>query len=365
MELYYKFIIILIVVITSYLLYRLFQRRQIIFNTKDEDIATIVDGFISGNSNKPVVVEGMRSNKLGKTVPPNDDFPLMQYCFMASYNSAYAGPTKNTISNEAVNHILSLGCRWLDFEVYLIGGKPMVAVSNDPVYSSIKSIDNMGLYDILTNVTTTAMNPEKCPNAGDPVFINLRIKSQNTDIYALTTVMIDKTVGTDGGSKLYKGRIDNLKSIDELMGKFVIIIDKTANADWANYPNCDSDTQNCHKLKPYVNMESGTDNLRLSTYNKILDSETAIPHIFDDELYTDVAKFQHVTPSDYNTNTANPAHSTFVLNYGTQIVAYPFYNDDKNLKIYIKAFNDNGAAMVPISTMIKYYKKAFDTKMNN
>jgi hypothetical protein len=358
MDIYKKIILILIIAISSYIIYRLIQKQQRIINTDEKDIHNIYEPFA-------IIKEGIKEgatnisngNLISDLVPPNSHFPLNQYCIMGSFNSAYTG-SKNTITNDAVNHILKLGCRFLDFEIYLVNGIPVVAISNDPSYITISSSNSLDLQSILQNISTTAMNSKSCNNSEDPLFIQLRIKSQNTDIYGLVAVCIANTVGVNGGTQIYNGQLNNLSPIDEnLQGKYIFIMDSTINPNWKQYPNCSpSSTAHCNLLTPFINMTSGSDNLRKITFDNVLSSNTTNPHIFDDGVYTDVSTFQMAVPK-LNSHVANPPYSTFIINYGIQIALYPFYINDTNLTSYIAMFNTNESAFVPISTAINYYNK--------
>ena len=48
------------------------------------------------------------------------DLPLKEYCIKASYNTACSG---NYVSKDMIRHVLSRGCRFLDFEVFYIKHK--------------------------------------------------------------------------------------------------------------------------------------------------------------------------------------------------------------------------------------------------
>jgi hypothetical protein len=356
MNIYRKFILLLIIVIFSFIIYKLLQKRQIIINTDEKNIHEIYENFS--------IKEGLEGNLIVNLIPPNNNFAITQYCIMGSYNTAYTG-NSNTITTSAISNVINIGCRFLDFEVYLVGGNAVVAVSNDPTYVTISSSNSMNLSEILQFVSTNAMTSSSgCSNYNDPMFIQFRIKSKNTDIYGLTASAIANTLGINNGILLYNGNLNNLTPIDDKMkGKYIIVIDKTVmyntnNLDWTQYPICTSETTHCNKLLPFVNIVSGSDNLRTTPINNIINSTTNSPHIFDDGLYTDVSIFQMAVPN-LDLYMANPPHSTFVINYGIQIVLYPFYTSDNNLDIYIQMFNSNHSAFVPISTVINYYKNRF------
>ena len=53
----------------------------------------------------------------------------------------------------------------------------------------------------------------------------------------------------------------------------------------------------------------------------------------------------------------NPSYHFLPLNYGVQIVAYPFYQNDIYLDQYEQAFADGKSAFTPLSTMLHFVNK--------
>jgi len=80
-------------------------------------------------------------------------------------------------------------------------------------------------------------------------------------------------------SKLYNGEVTKDTKFADLMGKVVLIIDKTIEPKYKDYCSCGLNEQHCYDLTKYVNMESGGINLFLLQYNEILKQYTSPPTI--------------------------------------------------------------------------------------
>jgi len=197
------------------------------------------------------------------------------------------------------------------------------------------------------------------PNLLDPIFIQLRIKSINPNIYNMIGMCIHNYLH----NKLFSGPVDGNTKLNDLMGKIVLIIDKNISPDYANisnYPKCSdgiSDADNgCYNLSNMKNIESGTQVLRIYEYSNLSKQSITPPLITDTEdLNTDVTLFRLIKPSISDSN--NPLCSDFISNYGVQFITNRFYILDNNLERYELFFFANHSAFVPFSTAIKFYSK--------
>jgi hypothetical protein len=101
------------------------------------------------------------------------NLPLKEYYIKASYNTALTG---RYINSDMVKYVISRGCRFLDFEIYLIDDKIYVGSSSD-VNSKTLDTENSILVDkIFSVIISNAFTSGTAPNNGDPLFINLRVK---------------------------------------------------------------------------------------------------------------------------------------------------------------------------------------------
>ena len=372
-----KIIIFLILLFFIYLIVSLIIKHKLIQKKNEEDTKKelqkeldneyLQEGFTfntqSGELNGLQIKDG--SLIMVNIAPKKSNLPLREYFMKASYNTALTGSYINT---DMVKYVLSRGCRFLDFEVYSFDNIPYVAYSSDNTFSSIKTLNKIPLQDILNTVVMYGfISPS--PNPLDPLFIHLRVKTNNNDLYEKIAIIVDATLK----SKLYTGTVTSRTYLSDLMNKIVLIVDKKLAPKYQSFPECgtscvgpkntlamNANCPSCFSLKNYVNIESGTTFLRIYNYSYIMDQSYTSPEIMDDGLTTDVNSMKIVIP-DIGTNfmgcVRNPSCHFLPLNYGVQIVAYPFYQNDIYLDQYEQAFADGKSAFVPLSTMIHFVNK--------
>ena len=161
-------------------------------------------------------------------------------------------------------------------------------------------------------------------------------------------------------NKLYHNRrTQNLilpsTKIGDIMGKIVLIIDKTVAPNY-NSPECTSE----YCLNNYVNMISGTTEVRPTSYTDLLDQYTKPPIINSDGKTVDVSFLRIVSPDIVSSNTINPDVNPFIKKYGAQIICYQYWKKDTNLENYELLFSDNKSAFVPIVSFLQMKIKSVD-----
>jgi hypothetical protein len=273
----------------------------------------------------------------------NAGLPLKEYVIKSSYNTAVTGFYLNL---DMIQYVLSRGCRFIDFEVYSFNNTPYVAFAADNNITNIDSYNKLLLVDVLSYISNHAFVAPS-PNPGDPLFLQLRIKGINSDLFYTMSSIIDKTIGP----KLNTCDVTTDTILSTLMGKIVLIIDKRTAPNYKSFGSCD-DPNSCTDLSTQVNIESGGDYMRLYRVSELLNMSILPPYIFSDGT-TDTNALRLVLP-DNGTNVTNPNIYELVVDYGAQMVAYNFYTNDNNLKSYERIFRDNRCAFVPLSTMIPY-----------
>ena len=356
MKFYRKVLIGIIVLLFLYIIWNFLKKkvkRMVASSTTESftesftsDPAAVSEVTSITNSN-PVKLNGLSKNFA--------DQPLRQYVIKGAYNSAVSG---NYVSTDMIKYVLSRGCRFLDFEIFLIPddkGKPVaqVACSTDSTFNTIDTNNSILLDDALTAVVTNAFaNPS--PNGTDPLFINLRVKSKDPSIYNLVATSVDFHLKTS----LYKGKVTNNTIMSTLMGKTVLLMDKTVNRNYMSDSNCSrshSTNQTCYDLTKYINMESGGDNLFLQKYSDLLNQNTLQINILDKcDRCTDITNMRLVVPDDTQ---SNPIIDPFITDFGAQIVPNRFYTLDTGLKKYETMFNTNKCAIIPLAYAILYIRK--------
>ena len=109
---------------------------------------------------------------------------LRDYYIASSYNSCCGGDFKNDyVDYVPLKQVIKQGARLLDFEIYSLNGKPVVAASSESSYNLKETYNSLPFDDVMNIVSRYSFSSSTCPNANDPLFIHLRIKSNREDIY--------------------------------------------------------------------------------------------------------------------------------------------------------------------------------------
>jgi hypothetical protein len=351
--------ILLIVVIVLYLLFRFFQTQYYILGVQNR-LVMGKEGFQEGLKTTGDDVSSMtlKDDGPGVTTVKYSKYPaltLKDYVVKTSYNTAYTG---SSMSMKAITYVLTRGYRFLDFEIFMVDGGPVVGYSEDPKNRVITSSNTLPFGQVLYNVMNAAFSPPS-PNSNDPLFIQLRIKTTDSTAFEMVAKAIDKNIK----NRLYVGAVNGMTPIADLMGKIVLVIDKKAAPKYAEYPNCSKnpdDSVPCFNMSEYVNIEAGGDNLRIYKYSNLLDQTTNPPNLMDKDGTTDLTTLKMSYP-DIKVDKGNPSLAPFYRDYGVQFVAVRLYLVDTHLKAYEKFFNDGGMAFLPFSVVLPAVENAGKT----
>ena len=337
-------LIIVILIILIYILYRVIQDKQ---NQKGG--GTTTQSYSDDTTvSKETELSGIQNTSQGSGITSLnivDGLPiqLRDYCIKASSNSAYSGGYMNT---NMIKYVLSRGCRFLDFEVYYKDGNSIVAYSKtnyDPSYTSFTSVDlPISLSGAFSTIMENAFN-DNCPNQKDPLFIQLRIKTYINDAYT----DIATKVATLLKNKLHRGPVTPDTPIAQLMGQIILIVDRSTSPQYSNYPICGDMDSSCFNLKNFVNMESGSDMVRIYKDSSLMYQAINPP---DPGVY--LMRIVMPTPGAfYSTNCDS---SYLIKNYGAQVVAQNFYLKDARLSVYEDMFRTYKTAFVPLEYAVQY-----------
>ena len=278
--------------------------------------------------------------------------PLKEVCIKSSFHSAFDGTTMTTA---ALEKVLRRGCRCLDLEIHPGPGPAAAPLVHHPMAKA-----PLKLRDACQTVFKTAF--QTVPNPGDPLFVHLRIVANNDatqrTVYEQVAQTLDyywsTALHTDAQGKAVP--VTGETPLGDLMGKIVILCDKTQNPTYLeadNYPSCTQNTTTtCSTLANCVNVESGTRILQLRYYNA-LKLQAFDPPTLDNEhaLRTDVTKWYAVIPY-ISENTGNVDAAYYIKNYGVQLFAAMFYLQDSSLANYENMFNAQQCAFIPLATAI-------------
>lgn len=312
-----------------------------LFPTMEEKVKSEFDNLVSSSS---ISIKNVSSSFLNQ--------PIRQFFIKGAYNAAVTG---KYVNKDMVKYTLSRGCRYLDFEVFPIDKTLQVSYSTDPLFEMIDTEDSIALYDILKTVIVHGFS-STCPNMNDPLFIHLRVKSNVPQIYKMAASVIQATIGP----KLYKGAVTLSTTLGDIMGKIVLIMDRTVEPNYRSLSTCPTtqEVTACYDLVNYVNMESGTTNLFMHKYADLLPQEGIEINVLTDKcsICTDLKDLRLVLPDvEYNKKN-NVVVDDFITKHGCQIVPMKFYSVDGGLRDYEKLFDFHKSAFVPMSRAIEYVR---------
>ena len=263
------------------------------------------------------------------------DFPLADYYIKSAYNCCSGGHFKNSYVDTChLETAIRQGCRVLDFEIYSIDNKPVIATSSIPMivdnsmneesFAFKETYNHIPLEDALNIVNKKAFSGD-CPNQEDLLFLHFRIKSNNVEMYKN---MADTIVATIGGLILppkYGQEKESyglpVKPISQILkeNKIVIIVDKT------------NPTYEGTALYDYVNIASGTSNMKKITTFSLLNTED------HDNLRIENKSNLCILIPDTDIKNDNPP-LTIANSVGCQMTAMNLSKEDGNRDFYDEFF---------------------------
>ena len=194
----------------------------------------------------------------------NTALALIDTVVKGSFQSAYDG---KQVTLAQLRAVLARGVRWVDFDVLTDAStqRPVVGVARRPVTAPPSPAaagtapanpgsgdppnvarNSLPLTSVLNELAASAFNPTGSPNAGDPLFVNLRVKTNNSGVYP----GIASALGNAFGSALHTGGRIQPHQIDlaSLMGRVVFVLD-TQNSAPAFAMRCDDSYASCAAVK--------------------------------------------------------------------------------------------------------------------
>jgi hypothetical protein len=255
-----------------------------------------------------------------QTLTTREKGPISKYYIKSAYNCCSLGNYANDYVGTCIlTTILKQGVRFLDFEIYSIGDLPVVATSITPSYHDKETYNSIPFEQVLYLLADQAFTGDVAPNSGDPLFLHLRIHSNNVKMFtALNRMLSDiKTV--------YNGQVSNKTTLTELMGKTVIIVNS--------------------KNKAYIsqglahNMISGTSDFNVYDYDSIRTMSTI-------EL-AEMKKPKKMTMMLPSHTSTNPDNINFakVIDMNCNIIAMRYQKNDQQLANYNSIFAES--AFIP------------------
>jgi len=272
---------------------------------------------------------------------PNCQFNLRDYYIKTAFNCCSGGQYKNDyVSTCALKDIIKQGVRCLDFEIYSIDNKPVVATSTQESDFVKETYNSVPFSDVMDVVKNYAFAGGTCPNPLDPLILHLRIKSTNPQMYQnMANIFKQYDQLFLGSETSYENGGNNLASspLMSFNGKIIIIVDRLNNSfmdtnDFYEYVNMTSNSVFMRALH-YYDVKNTPDMNELQEFNK-LNMTIAIP----------------------DKGLANPPNPNTIASreMGCQMVAMRYQNFDSFLEQDTLYFDQGGYAFILKPERLRY-----------
>lgn len=270
------------------------------------------------------------------SINPNDpkykDTKLRDFYIKTAYNCCALGDFKNTyVDLCALENVLKQGVRCLDFEIYSLNGKPVVAVSSKDEYFIKESFNSIDLGSVLDYINNYAFSGSTAPNSNDPLLLHFRIKSKNTQMYdamaeLIQTKLSSRLLGTNYANE-NNGNNLTAEPISSFIGKVIIIADKQ-NPLFENT-----------KVKEITNIASNSVFMRA-----LRDDDVKFTPNFE-ELIEFNKKNMTISMPNLSSSDDN-VEAAVHMRYGCQCIAMNYQNYDEHLEFIDSFFESEGHAFV-------------------
>ncbi len=267
------------------------------------------------------------------------NLPLREFCIFGSANTALTNGMK-LVNLDQVKDILVRGCRFIELEIYSVAGMPVVGYSSDSKKYNLDTENSLPLSDVLNKIVSVGFS--EAPNAEQPIFIHMKIKTSNTNLYNKIANIIKANIEP----RMYRGARGNEAMLSTPLSKLMKQVVIAVDADGEDSPDYKD-------LSRYVHMESGKYAVRKYKADELSAGLLEPPFVKDNGRSTDVKLIRIVYPSNIHNN---PDIAKMVPNFGAQIIMNQFYSPDNNLTETERIFRDNKSAFIPISRMLRYLK---------
>lgn len=293
------------------------------------------------NCNK---IESLYPNfPLISSINPNQEnykYNLRDYYIKTAYNACSPGTLKNDFVNVcALKNAIKQGARCLDFEIYSLNNKPVIAVSSVNDFYTKGTYNSVNFNEAINLISIYAFSNGTCPNPEDPLILNFRIMSNNKIIYDDMAKIIQENLQSRLLGKQYSYEFDgkNLATepIKNFMGKVIIIVDRK------------NPIYEQTALDEYVNIASYSAFLRSYSFGQLKNIQD-----FNELIEFNKQKMSIVIP-DKSSNSKNVAPA-LAMTYGCQFVGMPLQLRNTSTDYYNKYFNDQTSAFVLKPPELRY-----------
>ena len=309
-----------IAVIIWYIIYKVNQKQNEVAST-----------FVITNNDIKAFGGASAATSAGVDV---STLPLRNFYIKTALNCCCLGEWKNNyVDVIAVQSAIANGYRCLDFEIYSEDDKPVVAASTKGSFYYKETYNSIPFSDAMAAVSQIAFTVTKAVNSTDPLFIHLRLKSNNAKILPEIVSAINAQFGNkllnENYNYLYGGNNLGQVPMSELVGKVIIMADISnplcVDKDLPLFQiiNFGSNSPFLYQLQYEMGVKNTPDMDELIDHNK-----KNMSIVFPDAPFKENVNF--------NVSKA----------FGCQFIGMMTQVKDINLEIYNKAFEDAGTAFM-------------------
>ena len=266
------------------------------------------------------------------------EYPLRNFYIKTALNCCCLGEWKNGyVDISALQYAIAQGYRCLDFEIYSLNDLPIVAASSQlNNFRHTETFNHLDFMEVCNTINERAFS--LAPNSNDPLLINLRIKSKNTNNVFIERIIeciqkFENRLLEPEYNYEFGGQNLGMIPIKKFMGKVIIMVD-VSNPIVKN--GCkDKTSPNC--LHQYINIGA------TSPFMHVLKYELQVKNAPNmQELIEHNKKYMSIVFPDPPFETNVNFHAAKI--FGCQLVGMmPLIKDD-NLKKYNQVFNTAGCA---------------------
>lgn len=279
---------------------------------------------------------------------------LRDFYIMSSNNSCCGGYLMNDfVDFKPLESVIKLGCRCLDFDIYSKNGQAIVAAGKDNVddnkYVIKGTYNGLPVDTVFKVIQEIAFDSSICNNYEDPLIINLKIKTNKSNVFKTLAKSLNKHFGSrllyqkygysgkNAGADWGPNGTWNVLDIPMNQLKEKVII----SCYDVNKQYLDTD------LNEYINLSNAMDHIK---YAKNHDLTNAINN--DDLIKFNKLGFTICTP-DINEFISNPDPTKQFLQ-GCQVIKMNFSLYGKNLENYINYFKNKNTAFALKPAHLRY-----------
>ena len=291
--------------------------------------------------------------------------PLRNFYIKTAYNCCSPGNFKNSFVNTcALLNCIKQGARCLDFEIYSINSKPVIATSSVNNCTIKETYNYVSFDDAMAVIQANAFDIKTTALSTDPLFINLRLMNcpKDTIIYGAIAKSIYNRFGPPPLGRLlpspynreYEYCEDNECShlsigdvpIEILMGKVIIMVDAVDGVMLSEQPafansSGSSSTDpvaktNAPTLYELTNIAGGgSPHYKIQRY-----SELKTISSIQSEVDYNKGSMTMILP-DYASSSDN-INFNLCVQLGIQFIGMSFQNFDENMEVCDLFFQKNG-----------------------